>query len=46
MSLARDYHPEASTELIAAAQWYETEQSGLGADFLAKAEETVQQILD
>lgn len=46
MSFAKDYHPNASTELIAAAQWYETEQSGLGADFLVKAEEAVQQIFD
>lgn len=46
MSLARDYHPEATEELVAAAEWYETEQSGLGVDFLAKAEEAVQQILD
>jgi plasmid stabilization system protein ParE len=28
------FHPEATAELTAAAQFYETEADGLGADFL------------
>lgn len=46
MSFARFAHPLADVELIEAARWYESEQSGLGDDFLDAADDAVRSILD
>ena len=46
MRLALRVHPEAAAELLAAAQWYETEHSSLGADFLTEVSTTEQYVLD
>lgn len=32
------FHPEAREEALAAAEWYESRQPGLGLDFLAELE--------
>lgn len=46
MTLARRIHSEATSELLDAAKWYETEQTGLGEDFLAAIEAAVQGVLN
>lgn len=38
------WHPEAEAEVIAAAQFYETQVRGLGADFLDEVDATVKRI--
>jgi toxin ParE1/3/4 len=38
----RWYHPEFETDLIAAARYYEQQTAGLGHDFIANAEATVE----
>ncbi len=38
------YHPEARTEVIEAAQYYESKQAGLGAEFLDEIDLTVARI--
>lgn len=38
------FRPEAAADLEEAAIWYEEQKAGLGAQFLARTEETVQRI--
>ena len=45
MTLTRRIHPEAASELLEAAKWYQAEQHGLGDDFMAEIEETVLEML-
>src|SRR5699024_6535684 len=46
VTLTRRIHPEAASELLEAAKWYQAEQHGLGDDFMAEVEEAVLGILD
>lgn len=46
MTLARRIHSKATTELLDAAKWYETQQAYLGEDFLAAIEAAVQGVLN
>ena len=46
MTLARRFHPEAGRELDAAANWYEDQQLGLGADFPELVEEAIDLVLE
>jgi toxin ParE1/3/4 len=39
------FHPDAETEIIEAAQYYEVRKSGLGADLLGEVERALDQIL-
>jgi toxin ParE1/3/4 len=39
------FHPLAERELIAAAKFYETRASGLGADFIREVERTLTEIV-
>jgi len=39
------FHPRAETEMIEAATYYETQQSGLGRRFLAAVQEAVNRIV-
>ena len=41
----RWYHPEFETDLISAARYYESERPGLGREFLAAAEASVETIM-
>ncbi len=38
------YHPEASSELDEAFEWYENEQAGLGDKFIAEVETAILRI--
>lgn len=38
------FHPEAYEEMLSSARFYEKKADGLGADFLAAVEETIQRI--
>lgn len=40
------YHPEVSTEIDEAFDWYESQKSGLGRNFIEDAENTVHRILN
>ena len=46
MTLTRHLHPEAASELLEAAAWYEAERAGLGGDFLAEVGVTERRGLD
>lgn len=46
MKSRRDAHPAATEELIEAAKHYESDQLGLGSDFLDAVERAVHAILD
>ena len=39
------YHPEASMEIDEAFHWYETQQSGLGLNFVNEAESSALRLL-
>ncbi len=39
------YHPDAETEVIQAAQYYESKLTGLGGDFLTETDSAVETIL-
>lgn len=41
MSYIVDILPEALSDIIEAAQWYESEREGLGADFAAEVDEAI-----
>jgi hypothetical protein len=46
VTLTRRVHPEAASELSEAAEWYETERTGLGGDFLSEVRAAEQRALD
>lgn len=46
MRLTRSIHPEAAAELLEAAEWYETERTDLGRDFLSEVGATERRVLD
>jgi toxin ParE1/3/4 len=39
------YHPEAETEIIESAEWYENQRLGLGDEFLDEIENAISRIL-
>lgn len=46
MTLARRLHPEAGSELLEAAEWYEAERPGLGGDSLSEVGVAELRVLD
>lgn len=46
MTLTRRIHPEAASELLEAAKWYQTQQHNLGDDFMTEIENAVLGVLD
>lgn len=46
MTLTRRIHPEAASELLEAARWYEAQQQHLGDDFMAEVENAVLDVFD
>jgi hypothetical protein len=38
------FHPDAESEMIAAATWYESQQVGLGSRFLASIQDSINRI--
>ena len=44
--MAFSFHPEADEEFLAAAQYYEECERGLGADFMIEVYSAIQKIID
>nr|WP_233613429.1 type II toxin-antitoxin system RelE/ParE family toxin [Leucobacter edaphi] len=44
--MTRRVYPEAASELLAAAEWYERARTNLGDDFLSEVEDAERDVLD
>jgi hypothetical protein len=41
-----EFHPDAQTEFVAAARFYEDQTTGLGFDFMATVQPTYERLLE